>query len=489
MAKNKNGDDSSEAIDAAARLVTSAEDQAKATKWFARALELGEKRQFDYAIEYYVNGLEFWPDAIEEGCKPLHGCAVARHQTGGKKPGFKDTMKRSLSDKDPKRAFVNALWLFGHDPENFSYIEGVARNASRLRAEDAAKWAGGVTLKALESNAKATAKQFQQVVNLFEELGDRAAEREESGFGVEVYQMGVDTLNLWRRRTPKDRLIENALRDMSTKLTILRGKYKDGESFRDSIADTDAQMELHDEQRSVQSDQRLDALISLADKEYQEDPDKAGVLTKLVDLLGRRERDDEEVRAIGLLVNHYKRTNDYRWKQTADNIRMKQLSRQGRRLEKAGDEEAAKEHQVNQLRFELRVFKERLERYPTDNRIRFEFGVRCFRAGRFDDAIPLFQTARTDPKNRSACALYLGRCFFRKGLHSQAVAALQEGLEEHQYKDDDLAKSMGYWLARSFEANGKIEEARKTYGKILQMDYNYRDVRARLSGLAADEGD
>ena len=486
MAKKTN-DESNEAIDPNARLITSAEDQAKASKWFRRALELGEKRQFDYAIEYYVNGLEFWPDAVEEGCKPLHGCGVARRQTGGKKPGFKDTMKRSLTDKDPKRAFVNSLWLFGHEPDSFSYVEGVARNASRLRAEDAAQWAGGVALRMLENAAKASPKQFQQVVKLFEDLGDRASARGDQAFGVGVYQMGVDALNVWRRRTPKDRVIDNALRDLSTKLTILKGKYKDGDSYRDSVADTEEQMELQDRERSVQSDERLDHLVAVAQTEYDADPDKAGVLTKLVSLLCRREHDDEEVRAIGLLVNHYKRTDDYRWKQLADDIRMKQLKRRGRELEKAGEQEAAKKQYLKQLRFELMVFKERLERYPTDNRVRFEYGVRCFRAGRFDDAIPLFQTARIDPKNRTACGMYLGRCFFRKGYHSQAVTALQEAIDEYQFADDDLAKAMLYWLGRSQEGTGQVEDSRKTYGKLLQLDYNYRDVRARLDSLGASE--
>ena len=105
MAKKNNGEPEAEGA-SYARLETSAEDRAKAAKWFQRARELGDKRQFDYAIEYYVNGLEFWPEAVEEACKPLHGCAVARRQTGGKKPGLKDTMTRSMNDKDAKRGSI-----------------------------------------------------------------------------------------------------------------------------------------------------------------------------------------------------------------------------------------------------------------------------------------------------------------------------------------------------------------------------------------------
>ena len=48
---------------------------------------------------------------------------------------------------------------------------------------------------------------------------------------------------------------------------------------------------------------------------------------------------------------------------------------------------------------------------------------------------------------------------------------------------DDLAKTMQYWLGRAQEAAGDADAARATYGVILQMDYNYSDVRARLDAL------
>lgn len=170
------------------------------------------------------------------------------------------------------------------------------------------------------------------------------------------------------------------------------------------------------------------------------------MLKNFVDFLRRRERDDEETRAIGILVNEFKRSGTYRWKHLADDIHMKQLGRKDRDLAKRGDQATRKDHRIKRLRFELGVFKERLERYPTDNRVRFEYGVRNFQAGRFDEAIPLFQAARADPKNRAACGMYLGRCFFHKGYHAQAIAALQQAIDEHEFEDDDIAKIMLYWL-------------------------------------------
>ena len=125
-----------------------------------------------------------------------------------------------------------------------------------------------------------------------------------------------------------------------------------------------------------------------------------------------------------------------------------------------------------------------MDKYPTDNRARFEYAVRKFQAGQFDEAIPLFQTARNDAKNRDACGMYLGRCFFRKGYYSEAIAALEEAVKDYEVTDDELAKTMLYWLGRAQEAAGGQDAAKKTYGNILQLDYNYKDVRARMDGLA-----
>jgi tetratricopeptide (TPR) repeat protein len=112
--------------------------------------------------------------------------------------------------------------------------------------------------------------------------------------------------------------------------------------------------------------------------------------------------------------------------------------------------------------------------------------VRYFRGGRFDEAIPLFQSARNDPRNRASAGMYLGRCFFRKGYHSQAISTLREAIQHYEHSDDELAKNMQYWLGRAQEEAKQVEEARKTYGALLQLDYNFRDVRDRLDGLPAE---
>jgi tetratricopeptide (TPR) repeat protein len=122
--------------------------------------------------------------------------------------------------------------------------------------------------------------------------------------------------------------------------------------------------------------------------------------------------------------------------------------------------------------------------YPSDLRLRFEYASRLFEAGKVDDAIPMFQTARSDPKNRDRCDLYMGRSFFAKGLYDQALEILVGAIQAKEVPDDELAKQLMYWRGRAEEATGRLAEAKTTYSQIVRQDYNYRDIRARLETLS-----
>src|SRR5690606_29350129 len=96
-----------------------------------------------------------------------------------------------------------------------------------------------------------------------------------------------------------------------------------------------------------------------------------------------------------------------------------------------------------------------------------------------------------DPKHRTHCSLYIGRCFFEKGYYKQAVDTFRDAIAGHETSDDDLGLKLHYWLGRSQEGAGLIPDALKTYGQLIQWDYNYRngDVRKRIDDLTRPSGD
>ncbi len=471
----------------AARYPVTEEDKAKARRWFARAKELTEGKNFDYAIQCYVDGLAHWPEAVEEGHQLLRLAASERNLRGGKKPGFADTMKRSMSGKDAKKAMLNAEWLLSQDPQNISYIEGLFKNANKLHCEDTLKWIGPIYTNACEAEKKLSPKRFALMREVYEEAGDRAAARGEGAIAVEFYELAAAALRTQSHVDPKDRSLENELRDLSTKLTILKGRYGTADTFLESMQDADDQKAIHDQDRKVQSGDDLANLVQRAEKDLEGTPDNPAKIERLVELLCRDEKPENETRAVRILVEKFKAYGDFRLKARAEDIRIKQLRRAVRKARAAKDPAAAKAARIAQLTFEIKSYRERVKQYPTDNKLKFHLATCLFEGGKHDEAIPLFQTSRADPKVRTQADLHLGRCFYAKKFFAQAIGLLTQAVASHEMPDDAVAKELRYWLARSLEAEKRGDEAKKAYGELLQTDYNFRDVRDRLQALTNAE--
>jgi tetratricopeptide (TPR) repeat protein len=458
-------------------------DKAKARKWFARAKQLFETRNYEFAIKCYVDGLAFWPEAVEEAHKPLHVCALARRQAGGKKPGMRDSVKYSMTGKDAVKAMLNAEWLWAHDPASPSYSEGILKNANKAHCDDTLMWIGPIYREAIQSEKKPSAKRFGLLKAVYEECGDRARSRGELVLAAKAFESALEALAIQKQLTPKDLSLDGVVRDLSTKLTILKGQYETAESFTDSVRDADTQRAVHDKDRMFQTEERLGQLIQAAEADVEANPDVPAKVMSLVDLLCRRDDEAYEKRAISILLERFKAEDDYRFKMRADDIRMRQLTRRVRKARESGDKDSVRQAMIKQLQFEIPVFKERVSKYPTDLRLKYELGVRLFTGRRHDDAIPYFQQARGEPRVRTNCLLYLGRCFYEKGYYEEAITSLDEARATHEVADDQTAKELLYWLGRSQADAEQPQAALKTFGLLLQVDYNYKDVRGRIDDL------
>ncbi|NOX58796.1 MAG: tetratricopeptide repeat protein [Planctomycetes bacterium] len=454
-----------------------------ARKWFDQAKKLVDQRNYDYAIKSFTEGLSLDPEAVEDGFIPLRGCGVARWQTGGKKPGMRDSVKHTMTTKDPIKGMVNAAWLLAHDPQSASYAEGLLKNANKAHCDRAALWVAPILRENLGIEKKPQPKKFSLLKEICEQVGDRCQARGEAEEAVKAFEFGLEALATQQAVDPKNRNLGNIIRDLSTKLTILKGNYQSADSFRDSVQDSDDQARLHDEERLVQSDERLTELVEKARTDMDDNPEVEAKVISYVNLLCKDESEAREAEAINLLIAKYKEADNYRFKQRADDIAIRQMGRKAREAKKSGDTDTHKELLRRRLGFELKTYKERVSKYPTDLRLKHDYARRLFQSGKFDDAIPLFQQARSEPKARHSCSLFLGRCFFQKNLYSQAASILSDAIDKYELTEDDMAKELNYWLGRAYEEDKNVDLAGKTYGKLLEIDYNYRDVRSRLEAL------
>ena len=466
-------------------------EKALARKWFAQGADTRERRAYDYAIECYITGLEAWPDAVEEGHMPLRSVAVQRQQTGGKKPGLMETMKMSLGGKDPKRAMLTAEQLLAKDPQNRTYADGVLRSASKAGYLETCKWVAPIVLEALKRDKKPNKAHFASYREALVSAAEKAAQWENNSLETWLLEQAVNSLDYLAVRLPQDDTIRDELRDLAGRLTIARGKYDQDGDFRDSLQDADSQKLLHDSERARQGEQTLEALIVAARKAWQETPDVPAKIYALVDALLKAERKDTEDEAVDILMRAHEASRNYSFKMRADDIRLRRLNRQvsqlvirARETGSAEDKQQARLAAMEQRQCVLEVYRERVDKYPTELRHKYKLGTALFETGAYDEAIPVLQLAQQDPRTRVRCQLLLGRCFFEQGSPRQAVEVLREALDRYEMVDEH-SKELLYWLGRAYEAAEQAEEAKDAYGKLLRQDYNYQngDARKRLEGL------
>jgi hypothetical protein len=463
-------------------------DKARARQWFKKAADCREKREYDYAIECYITGLGYWPEAVEAGHMPLRSLAIQRQQVGGKKPGLMDGMRRSMTGKDIKQAMLNAEHLLSMDPANAGYAEGLLKNAVKGGYLETAKWAAPLVMEGLRKEKKPNKAHFRSYRELLLEAAHTA-----EGAALETWflEQAVNSLEYLIVRTPGEEDLRIEQRDLAGKLTISRGKYDQAEDFRDSLQDADSQKLLHDADRMRQSEDTLDAVVAAARKAWQAEPNSPARLKAYVDALLKEERKANEDEATAVLTSEYERTRNYSLKLAADDIRLKQLRREvlvlTTRAKKTGTEEDKQQARLaamEQREILLDVLGERVSQYPTDLRLKYQYGRALFETERYDEAIPLLQAGQNDPRSRNQCQLLIGRAFLSKGSPQQAVDVLRDTLRDYELTDD-FSKDLLYWLGRAFEAAGAMKEAIDAYGRLLRQDYNYMngDARARLETL------
>jgi Tfp pilus assembly protein PilF len=203
------------------------------------------------------------------------------------------------------------------------------------------------------------------------------------------------------------------------------------------------------------------------------------------------ENEKAEDEAIALLENAYKARSDFSFKQRADQIKMKQLRRRMREAQavlEAGPDDAEARAKLAELTaqlngFELEHYRLCVQNYPTDLQVKYEYGLRLLANKRCDEAIPLFQEAQKDPRNKISAMDKVGLCFFLKGWLTDAVDVFTQAIESYELKDDEVAKELRYNLARVYEEQGESGKALEIYRKIAQLDFAYKDVGRRVDNL------
>ena len=438
----------------------------KGKAFFDRADQVASTGNWDFAIEMYVEGLRREPDNLQRGHQKLREVSLSRKVQGGKGPGRREQIKYRAG-KDSLENLANASYLLSKEPGQVKYMEQLLKAAGELKLGKVVRWTGELLM---ETQKKAP-KPNKRICMVITDALDNA----------EHYDLAVQACNMALQLDPDDPQIESRLGRLGAKYTLWKGKYGQEGDFSKGIKDMGEQKKWMQKDMLVKDDDYLEQQIAQTEEEYRQSPTVPGKINALVDALLKFEDEAYENQAIDVLNKAHKDTDAYQFKMRVGEIRIRQMSRQFRKLREAGDNEGATALARKQLEFEATEYAERSENYPTDLSIKYELGRRLFLSGKYDDAIGILQQAHRDPRRFVMAMNYLGQAFMKKDWWQEAVDTFEKVLEGDL--TEEKTKDIRYNLASCYEKMNKLEKAQEQLSHVAQVDFNFKDVRARLESV------
>ena len=454
------------------------EDRNKAQVFFDRGKTVADTGNFEYSIEMFIQGLSYDPENVEAH-QTLRDISLKRKASGGKDMGMMDKMRMPKA-KDDKQAMLNGEKLLAYSPGDSDRMLTVMQGAYRAGCYDTVLWIAPILLRANADQKRPDFKKFLSLRDTYHAL--------------ERYDNAAEAAQYALTMRPDDMDLQQDMKNLAAKHTMKSGNYGIAKSFRESMRDQELQERLLEQDKDVHAIDALERTIRDAEATWKSDPEDQAKFIKYVDALRRPEQDEYDDRAVQLLEDIYQKTNQFKWRQRIGEIRMGQLNRQERALR--ADVEASKnspdyQEQLNQLRdyrikranTELQEFQLFLEHYPTDSNARYQVAARLFQLGKFQDAIPVFQHVRNDPKYRVNASILLGQAFLMAGYADEAVDTIKAVIDEYPNRGDERSIDMFYWYGRALEEKKDTAAAIKAYSQVAQWNFNYRDVQTRITKL------
>jgi tetratricopeptide (TPR) repeat protein len=464
----------------------------KARKFFDRAAGLHDATNFEFAMLLWLQGLRFEPTNMV-ATEGFFKSAGAFMNGGAKGPG-RDTLKEFSGRSDLDRYLLALLEWSGH-PIEAAYAVKALERASGLGLQEPSVWIAERALGAAMRDKKPRKEHFVTIM--------------ESLTKCEKFDLAVQAGEQAVRLDPSDARLASEVKNLSAESSIKRGGFdKTGEEggFRANIRDAARQKAMEEGDRVVRTEEVLDRQIAEAAATHGASPmDKAASL-RYVDLLMQRDVGEDRRTALEVLDDMWGKTQEFRFKERADGIRLRTMRARVEDLKAAAEavdadpaarDEAKSRYDQGRKEFfvaQIKASQAAVAAYPTDLLRKFELGKLMFQVNKFEDAIALFQEAQGDAKNRAEVLRYLGLSFQRLGgFNDEAIGTLKEALSMHQDHNDSMGMALRYALMEAlFErardtkgASGLVdaEEAYKIASAITIKQINYRDVRTRRDEL------
>ncbi|GIW71760.1 MAG: hypothetical protein KatS3mg102_1302 [Planctomycetota bacterium] len=451
------------------------------SKRYQKAAEAVKRRNYDYAIELFLQELTLDPDNAEAR-RALRAAELKKFQEAGADPASNAAYLKALGPWcSAQFARLTGNWekcmlaceqFLKHAPSNRGMLALLGQAARAAGHQQAAV----VAFEELREVDPRSAVALRALAQLYRELGDDAR-------ALRYYEE-------LRRLLPTDPEAARAVRDLAaagaTRQVEERTAAGSG-SFRDAVRDQQAARAAEVSGRVVRSASEAEEEIERLRQQLDGTSNDAKTYKKIGDLYAKK-KDYEE--ALQAYERSLEAKDDPLVRDAIGDLRLKLLDEEIQALTAAArrGEPAAKgrlaEVKARRLELAIEEYTRRVKQRPTESALRFQLGSYLLKARRHDEAITELQRAVKDPRRGPQARLLLGKCFAAKGLVDLAAKEFERARKSARGMDD-LGKEATYNLALLYEQAGQKDKASAELEKIIEVDIAYRDVMKRMEALQA----
>ena len=318
-------------------------------------------------------------------------------------------------------------------------------------------------------------------LKFYHKLGDFYMAREIFDKASEIFGKIVD-----KNRT--DLEATKKYKDATARGSIASQKWDSEGDWRDLLKDKDASKDLESKGRAAMTPEMLQTQADALSAEYAQDQNNLEVTKRLANTY-------EELEQFETALSFYEwafhlSSNDPALEKKVASIRETVNKNHLEYLQRFVDENPEHpdieqyrqqliEAEKSQIDILIGESRERVDRNPTDNELRYELGSRLFRATQYREAIQHLQQAKRSPNLRIKVMSLLGQCYERMNMTDLAASQFEEAITELQVMDE-TKKELLYNLGLLYERLENMPKYLEALKQIYSVDYVYRDVAERV---------
>ncbi len=454
-----------------------------AERFFEHARTSHETTSYEYAMNMWLSGLRLDPSNISAMENFFRSASAFASANPKKKP------KVELQVKTPVDKFLAALLNWATRLTDGDAAMRAGEAAANAGLDEQGYWCLERSMTLAKGAKRPSPVTFKKLMQLFAKVG--------------AYNEAVEAGNIAVQLAPADSDLASAVKNFSAQATMSQGGYDQvGEEggFRKNIRNAARQQQLQDEEALSKGEGTIERLIERARADLEERPEDPQALTTLAKRLIERGTPKDEKEAYELYKKGYQLTKEFRFRQAADDIKIRAWRRRLIALEKKAlenpNDQAVQQELENArkdvMEAETKVFAARVEAYPTDMSLKFELGRLYFEQNQYEDAIANLQQAQGEPKLRVRTLHMLAKSFLAMGWGDEAVTTFRQALEAHGRESDTTGMEINYGLmvalltkATDHRDLQAATEADKIASSIAIRDIGFKEVRQKRDALKA----